>query len=155
MTTSSSWSAASIPLLSLAQQRPEVGEYLQREQRQLAQHPRHQRRLVWIDAAGQDVDGHRPRAARHLSRLVRLRDRVVVDDAIEAAVRFLERHPGSDRAEIIAEVQLARGLNPEKTISMVPRCLDVTPRGVKNIRARADGGDRAAPRLLKGRSRLR
>ena len=38
---------------------------------------------------------------------------------------------------------------------MVSRCLDVTPRGVKNIRARVDWGDRSASRLLRGRLRLR
>ena len=70
-----------------------------------------QRRAIGIDAAGEHVDRHRARARRHLGRLVRLRDRVVVDDAVEAAVLPLQRDPVPDGAEVIAEVQLARRLD--------------------------------------------
>jgi nucleoside-diphosphate-sugar epimerase len=36
-----------------------------------------------------------------------MRDRVHVDDAIDAVVRFLQLHEVDDRAEIVAEMQIA------------------------------------------------
>ena len=92
------------------------------ERRHRRQHPRQlgvfghrrlheQRRAIGIDAAREHVDRHRARARRHLRGLVRLRDRVVVDDAIEAAVLPLQRHPVPDGAQVVAEVQLARRLD--------------------------------------------
>ena len=90
-----------------------------------------QRRAVGIDAAGQHVDRHLAHPPRHLGRLVGLRDGVVVDDAIEAAVLVLQLDPGADGAQVVAEVQLARGLDPEKTVSIVSRCLVVSAVTVK------------------------
>ena len=39
------------------------------------------------------------------------RDRVHVDDAIDAVVRLLQLHEVDDRAEVIAEMQIARRLD--------------------------------------------
>ena len=71
-----------------------------------------QRGAVRVDPTGQDVDGHLARPTLHLGGIVRLRDRVVVDDAVEAAVLVLKLDPAADGAEVVAEVHLTRGLHP-------------------------------------------
>ena len=48
------------------------------------------------------------------SGLVRHRHRMQVDDAIDARMRLLHLDEALDRAEIIAEVQIARRLNAGK-----------------------------------------
>ncbi|MNT83871.1 hypothetical protein D3C72_2238090 [compost metagenome] len=66
--------------------------------------------LFRIDAGGDEGGGDR--ADLPLQVLVHeLRgDRVQVDDAIDAIVVFLQRHELADRAEIIAEMEVARRL---------------------------------------------
>jgi len=45
-----------------------------------------------------------------------LRDRVHVDDAIDAVMGFLHLHEVDDRAEVIAEMQIARRLDAGKNL---------------------------------------
>ena len=67
-----------------------------------------------VDAAGKKGRGHLARGARKLLRLVGHRHRMQVDDAIDARMRLLHLDEALDRAEIIAEVQIAGRLNAGK-----------------------------------------
>ena len=71
--------------------------------------------LLRIDAAGDEGRGHFAGVAREFGRAApdvdRLRDRVHVDDAIDAVMRLLQLHEIDDRAEVIAEMQIARRLD--------------------------------------------
>jgi hypothetical protein len=73
-----------------------------------------QRAAIGIDAAGDEIDRHVPDALRHLGRLVALGDGVEVDDAEEAAVPVLQLDPRTHRSQVIAQMQLARRLNPRE-----------------------------------------
>ncbi len=73
-----------------------------------------QHALLGIDAGGQEAHGHVQGAGGQLVHLVRLGDGVIVHDADEALVLILERHPVLDGAQVVAEVQLARGLDTGK-----------------------------------------
>ena len=64
-----------------------------------------------VDAAGEEGRRHLARGAGELRGLVRQRHRVQVDHAIEAGPRLLQRDEALDRAEIIAEVEIAGRLN--------------------------------------------
>ena len=68
-----------------------------------------------IDAGGDEGRGHLAGVARELGRAApdvdALRDRVHVDDAIDAVVGLLHLHEVDDGAEIVAEVQIARRLD--------------------------------------------
>ena len=64
-----------------------------------------------IDAAGEKGRGHFAGRAPKLLGLVRQGHRVQVDDAIDARMRLLHLDEALDRAEIIAEVQIAGRLN--------------------------------------------
>ncbi len=74
--------------------------------------------LLRIDAARDERRGHLAGVARELDRSApdvhALRDRVHVDDAIDAVVGFLHLHEVDDRAEVIAEMQIARRLDARK-----------------------------------------
>ena len=65
--------------------------------------------------AGDEGRGHLAGVARELGRAAphrhRLRQRVHVDDAIDAVVGLLQLHEIDDRAEVIAEMQIARRLD--------------------------------------------
>ena len=71
--------------------------------------------LLRIDAGGDEGRGHFAGVAREFRRAApdryRLRQRVHVDDAIEAVMGFLQLHEIDDRAEVIAEMQIARRLD--------------------------------------------
>ena len=67
-----------------------------------------------IDAAGEKGGSHFARGARELLRIVRHRHRMQIDDAIDARMRLLHLDEALDRAEIIAEVQIARRLDAGK-----------------------------------------
>ena len=64
-----------------------------------------------IDAAGKKGRCHLAGGASKLLGLVRQGHRVQVDDAIDARMRLLHLDEALDRAEIVAEVQIARRLN--------------------------------------------
>ena len=49
--------------------------------------------------------------ARQLLGLVRLRERVQIDDAVEAAILVLQLDPVLHRAEVVADVKAARRLD--------------------------------------------
>src|SRR4029078_13657809 len=59
-------------------------------------------------------------------------DRVVVDDAVEAAVLALQRDPVAHGAEVVAEVHLPRRLNTGEHRLHCLGCLDGTTCKVKN-----------------------
>jgi hypothetical protein len=71
--------------------------------------------FLGIDARGDKGSGHFAGIAREFRRaaphLHRLRQCVHVDDAIEAVVGLLQLHEVDDRAEVIAEMQIARWLD--------------------------------------------
>ena len=56
-----------------------------------------------VDAAGQQRRGHLPGLARQRLRLLPDGDGVQIDDAEDAVMVVLQRHPIADRAEIIAK----------------------------------------------------
>src|SRR5258705_443641 len=68
-----------------------------------------------IDAAGNEGRGDFAGIARQFGRatphLYRLRQRVHVDHAIDAVMRLLQLHEVDDRAEVIAEMQIASRLD--------------------------------------------
>ncbi len=66
---------------------------------------------VRIDAAGEKGRGHLAGGARELRRLVRQGHRMQVDDAIDAGMRLLHLDKALDRAEVVAEVEVACRLN--------------------------------------------
>ena len=74
--------------------------------------------LLRIDAARNERRGDLAGIARKLCRAApyvhALRDRVQVDDAIEAAVVLLQLDEIDDRAEVIAEMQIAGRLDARK-----------------------------------------
>jgi hypothetical protein len=98
--------AAELAELGRAVQDP--GELAVLRHRRLAE----EERLVRIDPAGEQVDGHLVHAGRHLVRGVALGDGVVVDDGVDAAVRLHQPDPVADRAQVVADVELAGGLDP-------------------------------------------
>ncbi len=71
--------------------------------------------LLRIDAAGDEGGGDFAGVARELGRTAPhvhpLRDGVQVDHAIQAVVGFLQFDEIDDRAEVIAEMQIARRLD--------------------------------------------
>ena len=66
--------------------------------------------LLRIDAGGDEGRGHLPGVAREFGRAAPdrtgLRQRMHVDDAIEAIMGLLQLHEIDDRAEVIAEMQI-------------------------------------------------
>ena len=64
-----------------------------------------------IDAAGDERRGDLADGARQLGRVLPDRDRVQIDDAIDAVVAVLQLDEALDGAEIIAEVQVAGRLH--------------------------------------------
>ena len=81
-----------------------------------------------VDAAGEERRGHLARRVRQFLRLLPDGDGVHVDDAIDAVVIVLQRHEFRDRAEIIAEVQVAGRLHAGKYPLLERHRL--TPRGL-------------------------
>ena len=67
-----------------------------------------------IDAAGDEGRRHFPDARLQFLRLLRQRDRVKIDDAIDAIVGLLQLDEFGDRAEIISKMQIARRLHAGK-----------------------------------------
>ena len=67
-----------------------------------------------IDAAGDEGRGDFARGVRQLGRILPHRDRVQVDDAIDAVVAVLQLDEALDGAEIIAEMQVAGRLHAGK-----------------------------------------
>src|SRR6516162_11916304 len=64
-----------------------------------------------IDAGG-DVGGrHFARGGAQFGRILRLSERMQVDDAEDAVVVILQRDPVADRPEVIAEMQVAGRLD--------------------------------------------
>src|SRR5207302_2372503 len=76
--------------------------------------------LFRVDAGGDEGRGDLAGVAGELRRAapdVRpLRDRVHVDDAIDAVMGFLHLHEVDDRAEVIAEMQITRRLDAGKNL---------------------------------------
>ena len=74
--------------------------------------------LLRVDAGGDEGCRHLAGVAGELRRAApdvdALRDRVHVDDAIDAVMGFLHLHEVDDRAEVIAEMQIARRLDARK-----------------------------------------
>ena len=70
--------------------------------------------FFWIDAAGDERRGDLANGMRQLGRLLPGRDGVQVDDAIDAIVAVLQFDEALDRAEIVAEVQVAGRLDAGK-----------------------------------------
>ena len=74
--------------------------------------------LLRVDAGGEEGGGDFPSLAHQLLRAApdrdRLRDRVHVDDAIDAVVGILQRDEPLNRAEIVAEMQVPGRLHAGK-----------------------------------------
>ncbi len=70
--------------------------------------------LFRVDAGGDEGGGDRADLARHVLVDELRRQRMQVDDAIDAVVVFLQRHELADRAEIVAEMEVAGRLNAGK-----------------------------------------
>src|SRR5262245_42630341 len=70
--------------------------------------------LLGIDAAGDERCGDLARRLRQLGRILPYRHRVQVDDAVDAVVAVLQRDELHERAEVIAEVQIAGRLDAGK-----------------------------------------
>ena len=66
---------------------------------------------IGIDAGGDIGGGHLAGLGAQLLRILRQRQRVQIDDAEDAVIVALHRNPVADRAQIIAEVQIAGGLD--------------------------------------------
>jgi hypothetical protein len=73
-----------------------------------------QQRAIRIDAERDEVDHHLGDSLCHLLGVVVLRERVVVDDAEDAAVLVLQHDPVANCAEVVTEVQVTRWLDPRK-----------------------------------------
>ena len=69
---------------------------------------------IGIDPAGDQCRRHFANAIAQRRRVLCDRDRMQVDDAIDALMCILHRHPFADGAEIIAQVQIAGGLDAGK-----------------------------------------
>ena len=67
--------------------------------------------LLGVDAAGDEGRGDLARVGLQRDRVLRHRDRVQVDDAIDAVEILLQLDEFDDRAEIVAEMQIAGGLH--------------------------------------------
>ncbi len=67
-----------------------------------------------IDAAGDEGGRDFPDARLQFLRLLRQRDRVQIDDAIDAIMGLLQLDEFGDRAEIISKMQIARRLHAGK-----------------------------------------
>src|SRR5204862_328491 len=68
-------------------------------------------RPLRVEPGGEQPDRHVDRALRQGRGVVGLRDGVQVNHAEETVVLVLQANPVLDRAEIVADVQLARGLD--------------------------------------------
>src|SRR5256886_16854737 len=67
--------------------------------------------LLGVDSGGRQPDRHVDRALRQGRGMVGLRDGVQVHHGEEAFVLVLQAYPVLPRAQIVADVQLARGLD--------------------------------------------
>ena len=67
--------------------------------------------LLGIDPTGDEGRGHFANGLRQLRGILPHRDRVQIDDAIDAVVAVLQLDEALDGAEIVAEVQIAGGLH--------------------------------------------
>ena len=106
--------------------------------------------LLRIDAAGEERRGHLARRARQFGRILPHRDGVQVDHAIDAVVALLQRDEFGDRAEIIAEVQIAGRLHAGKHAFLERHGL--TPSRLWRATSH-DGVCRATPAARQPRSR--
>src|SRR5689334_4906009 len=70
--------------------------------------------VLGVDAGGDIRGGDLARRMAQLRRVLRLGQRVQIDDAEDALVIVLQRDPVADRAEIIAEMKIAGRLNAGK-----------------------------------------
>ena len=64
-----------------------------------------------IDAGGDEGRGHLAGVVLELVRVLEHGDGVEIDHAIEAVMLGLKRHEARDGAEIVAEMEIAGGLN--------------------------------------------
>ena len=72
------------------------------------------RAALGVDAGGDVRCRHLARAGPQLGGILRLRQRMQVDDAEDALIVLLQRDPVQNRAEIIAEVEVAGRLDAGK-----------------------------------------
>ena len=70
--------------------------------------------LCGIDPTGDEGRGDLPDRVGQLGGVLPHRDRVQIDDAINAVVAVLQFDEALDGAEIVAEMQVAGGLHPRK-----------------------------------------
>ena len=70
--------------------------------------------LLRVDAGSEERGGDRPGLLPQVVMDELGRDRVQVDDAVDAVVALLQGDELADRAEIIAQMQIARGLHAGK-----------------------------------------
>jgi hypothetical protein len=67
--------------------------------------------LGWVDTGCKEGCRHLPRCLHEFSRLLPQRDRVQIDDAVNAVMRVLELDEAPNGAEIVAEMQIAGWLH--------------------------------------------
>ena len=78
-----------------------------------------------IDAAGDEGRGDLADGVRQFGRILPHRDRVQIDDAINAVVAVLQFDKALDGAKIVAEMQVAGRLYAGKNAFLKTICLDV------------------------------
>ena len=69
-------------------------------------------RALGVDPGGEQRRRHLARVASELGGVVIDGDRVEVREEEQALAHLLHRHPVADRAQIIAEMEVARRLDP-------------------------------------------
>src|SRR5260221_1250603 len=103
-----------------------------------------------IDAGGDIGRRHLARLRAQLVRVLRQCQRMQVDDAEDAVVVALQRDPVSDGAEIIAEMQIAGGLDAREDAVHGAVVIAAAAAMVKPLRGAADASSRASRRRRTG-----
>ena len=80
---------------------------------------------VGVDARGDEGRGHLVRVVGELVGVLEHGDGVEIDHAIKAVMLGLQRHEFGDGAEIVAEMQIARGLHAREHAGLA--CLHCQP----------------------------
>jgi hypothetical protein len=68
--------------------------------------------MLWIDAGGDEKRGNLAVLGAQLIRLLVNRDRMEIDNTEDALIVILDLDPVFEGSEIIADMEISRGLNP-------------------------------------------
>ena len=78
--------------------------------------------LLGVDATGKECSGYLAGRPRQFARILPHRDGVQIDDAVDAVIAILQCDKLGDRAEIVAEMQVAGRLHSGKYTLLEPHC---------------------------------